>query len=851
MFKKYLVKLKTTIDQGDAREESFYPHLKELFEEYSEQNNISDIHITVSPRKTDAGNPDFRIWIGKYNIVGYIEAKKPGTDLDIIEESEQLERYLSTFHNVILTNFMEFRLYRNGQKVYHVQLKEVFNTHQDINELNNLFRTFFSFSIPKAYNAKSLAKELAKRTRFLSIMIEKELNNNMDNNYRLQGFYKAFHEYLSHSLTISQFADLYAQTLTYGLFSARSRTTKEFNRLLAYNNIPKTIGILRDIFRFISLEDPPENIEWIIDDIAEVLSLAEINSIMDRYYHDDKGKDPVIHFYETFLSEYDPKIREKRGVYYTPEPIVSYITRSVNNILKNNFNKCDGLGDNTVRVLDPAAGTLTFIVKSFQLALEEMKEKYGDGIKNDLIKEHLLKNFYAFELMMAPYAIGHLKMGFILEELGYVLSDEERFNLFLTNTLEMENIEKTNFPGMSSLSEESRMAGQIKKEEPILVIIGNPPYSANSANVSKKDVLFKKGEKYIKDYEIRSNEQNKVHLLPIFSKCRKNNVEIPQKTWIGEQIEYYKILNGDWINESNPKLLHDDYVKFIRFSQWKIEQEGQGVLGFITNHSYLNNPTFRGMRKSLLETFDQIYILDLHGNTITKEIALDGSVDKNVFDVRGGVAITLFIKNKELDKKNFKYNLWGKRKYKYKWLESNDIYSTDWKEIDVQPKFYVFSEQDSNYKKKYSKFISLLNIFPVNSTGIKTHRDHFVIDINKDVLKERILKFRNPDISDEDISDIYSLDDNRDWKLTNKRKKIQEDDSWEENFAQILYRPFDIRHIFYHYDAIDYGKENVMKNMKRDNLALLFSRQMGNNKVLPALITDLIADCHSITSSTS
>lgn len=298
------------------------------------------------------------------------------------------------------------------------------------------------------------------------------------------GFYEAFKKYLIATLTEKQFADLYAQTITYGLFAARTRADGDFNRKLAFNFVPHTIGILRDVFRFISLEEPPKSLQIIVDDIAEILNITDVNKILHEYHRTGKGRDPIIHFYETFLATYDPEIRERRGVYYTPEPVVSYIARSIHSILKSHFDLVDGLASEDVKLLDPAGGTLTFPAEAIRLAAEEFKEKYGAGGLHRWIKKHIFTNFYSFELMMAPYAIGHLKIGFIFDELGYKMADDERFKLYLTNTLEMEEIKQIAIPGISSLSEESHLAGKVKKEQPVLVILGNPPYSGISANIN-------------------------------------------------------------------------------------------------------------------------------------------------------------------------------------------------------------------------------------------------------------------------------------------------------------------------------------------------------------------------------
>ncbi|MBP9582649.1 MAG: N-6 DNA methylase [Ignavibacterium sp.] len=608
MIKNYLSNLFKSYQKGDAREESYYKHLADFISDFSESKRKKKIDVTILPKKTEAGNPDFRVWDGKQKIVGYIEAKDLGVNLDDVEDSEQLERYLSTFPNVILTNFTEFRLFRDGEKIDQVSITRPFvikklATAPPLEKEDKLFELldkFLDFSIPKTYTAKTLAVELAKRTKFLKDeIVTEELKIGTKS---IHSFYEAFKEFLIAGISENEFADLYSQTITYGLFAARLRAEKDFNRKLAYSLIPKSIGILRDVFKFISLEDLPLQMEIIIDDIAEVLNVADAKKILDHYYHEGKGSDPVLHFYETFLTEYDPATREKRGVYFTPEPGVSFIVRSIHQILKEKFNMPDGLASKDVTLLDPAGGTLSFMAKAIEVAVEEFVSKYGKGAVKTFLKDQILQNFYAFELMMAPYAIGHMKMSFLLEELGYRMEDDERVKYYLTNTLEMKELDESKFPGMSSLSAESHEAGKVKKQVPILVILGNPPYSGHSSNTGE---------------------------------------------WISEVIKEYYQVDGKPLGEKNPKWLQDDYVKFIRFSQWKIDQAGEGVLGFITNHSYLDNPTFRGMRQSLMNSFDEIYILDLHGNSLKKEKAPDGSKDENVFDIQQGVAICFMIKYKK------------------------------------------------------------------------------------------------------------------------------------------------------------------------------------------------------------
>jgi len=810
ILKNYLKDLFKTAKLGDAREESYYPDLKNFLESYDAKNN-KRFNITSLPKKTEGGNPDFRVWDGKNKIVGYIEAKDPKVEnLDSVEDSEQLKRYRDTFPNLILTNFFEFRLYRNGELIEKVQIARPFIIYQlqtappieNKEKFLQLLNKFFSFSIPRTITAKSLAIELAKRTRFLrnNVIAEELKEEKITGTQTLEGFYKAFKEHLIPLLNLQDFSNLFAQTIAYGLFAARTRAKNDFNRELAYKFIPATIGILRDVFRFISSTDLPQSMSWIIDDIAEVLKESQVKEIMENFYKEGKGKDPVVHFYETFLAEYDPKEREKRGVYYTPEPVVGYIVQSIHKLLKKKFGKEDGFATQSVTVLDPASGTLTFPAEAIRLAIQEVKNKYGEGSITSLIKDHILKNFYAFELMMAPYAIGHLKIGFVLDEYGYKLKENERFNLFLTNTLDFTKEDPNKFIFIEqTLAKESQEALKIKEEIPIMVIIGNPPYSGQSEN---------KGE------------------------------------WIKKQIEEYKKVNGEPLGEKNPKWLQDDYVKFIRFAQWKIEKSENGILGFITNHAWLDNPTFRGMRSSILNTFDEIYILNLHGSTLKKEKTPEGGKDENVFDIQPGVAITIAVKRKNSKEKKIKYaDLWGLRERKYDWLEKHDVDTTNWQSINPSYPHYFLVAKDEKSLAHYQKFIKITDIFSVNSVGVVTGRDDFVIDLDKQPLETRIRAFVDTNESDGFVKTAYKLKDKpaSKWYVAKAREKLRNDPNWEKSFTKILYRPFDERWIFYNPALIERGRENVMRHLLKPNLALLIKRQQ-KQEFSYALVSDKLTE---------
>ncbi|MCB5272209.1 MAG: N-6 DNA methylase [Candidatus Cloacimonetes bacterium] len=824
---KYLSDLQKIIDWGDAREESFYHCLKDLLETYARENRIAKCEVTILPKATEAGNPDFRIWDGKNHITGYIEAKKPEQyNLESISVSEQLKRYLGTFPNLILTNFYEFWLYQHGDFVCSATIASAINATQmrkapplsQIDEFEALFDRYFSFSLPAITDPKSLANALAKRTRFLrdEIIAIELAEEEKQGRKVLLGFYESFKKLLINNLTLDQFADLYAQTLTYGIFAARTRSTGEFNRELIHKYIPNTLGILKSIFKFISYEEPPKALEVLIDDIAEILCVTDIQQILHKYYQEGKGSDPIIHFYETFLSEYDPSLREKRGVYYTPEPVVGYIVRSIHSLLKSHFGLADGLASPEVTILDPAAGTLTFPAEAIKVAISEHSEKYGSGGIHKLIKEHILPHFHAIELMMAPYTVGHLKISYLLAEHGYEMADDERFKLYLSNTLEPDTPMQTELPITHDISEECALANKVKHQDPILVIMGNPPYSGASEN---------------------SNAWTE--------KLLKTDLDGAQS--------YYTI-DSSPLGERNPKWLQDDYVKFLRFAQWKIHKAGRGIVGMITNHGYLDNPTFRGMRQSLMNTFDEIYVLDLHGNSLKKEKAPDGGKDDNVFDIQQGTAIVLMIKSgKEEVHKVAHHELFGLRTEKYDWLEANDFKIDTYEELNPSSPFYLFHPEATG-NEHYLEWTSLPEIFPVNSVGIVTARDALTIQDSENQVRKTVHHFAS--LEAETARTTYRLGkDAQDWKVDFAQRDLNDSDLSDDRIKPILYRPFDTRYTYY--TGINRGfhcrpRNAVMKHMLEDNVGISTVRQVKSSDTWQhVLLSNGISESCYISNKTS
>ncbi len=584
---------------GDFREESFYPSFKHLIEDCSKLFEAqAGVKVLVAPRKTEAGIPDFRV--GKNGeIIGYIEAKPPDSNLEEIEDSEQLKRYRDSLPNLILTNFLELRLYRHGSLIDKVQVGRQFTLRslksppspEKLDSFFELLENFFSFSTPEIQKSSGLSVELAKKTRFLEHILQEELSRD---NEEVTRFYKAFQEELIETLTKERFADLYAQTITYGLFAARMKVQNGFKRETAWKSIPESLPLLKEIFYSMTGPHFPESIIWIVDDITQILEKADIPSILKEFKTTRWEEDPVIHFYETFLATYNPKERERLGVYYTPLPVVSYIVRSIHKLLKDGFGKAEGLATSDVTLLDPAAGTLTFVVQAIKQVQKELEDKKKEGLKKSYIEEHVLPHFHAFEILVAPYTVGHFKVSMVLEDMGYQFKEGKRFQFYLTNTLEMKDPKQISF--LIDLAKEGQEAKRIKEKVPILVVLGNPPYSVSSENKSE---------------------------------------------FIENLMDDYK---EDVREERNIQPLSDDYIKFIRFAHWKIAQAGKGILGFITNNSYLSGVIHRGMRRKLLETFDEIYILNLHGSSRIGEKTPDGGKDENVFDIQQGVAIALFVK---------------------------------------------------------------------------------------------------------------------------------------------------------------------------------------------------------------
>ena len=812
------------------REEYTEGSYRTPFENFIKGLNPNYNLVQEPKRTTGLGAPDFKAFY-KSQKIGFIETKHLNENLDRILETEQLKKYIESIDNLMLTNYLQFILIRKGRKIYECNLLTLSDlekgrliiSEDKISMFISLMGEFFDYKLSTITSAEELAFELSKRAKLLKELAAEQLLEDLkklengDSPSSIYDFYQGVKELIK-DIKIEDCADAYAQTVTYGLFLAKKNCPNALDRRIASYYIPKNVGIIKRIFLNISGEEFPPNISWIVDDIIDILNASKLDDILTKIdKRGKKDKDPIIFFYEDFLNYYEPEKRKHLGVYYTPRPVVNFIVNSVHSVLKKYFDKPLGFADGSVNVLDPAIGTGTFFWIAFLVTLGELKNQGLRGIIFEKIRNHLLKHFYGFEILITPYVISHLKLTDLLQKWHYTFRNDDRIQVYLTNTLEPSEVHGL-LPFLREITEESRIANQIKLQKPILVVMGNPPYSGISANKGEWiNKLLKEGYKRADDTKDDG---------------------------------YYKV-DGKPLGEKNPKWLQDDYVKFIRYAQWKIDKNGEGIVGFITNHSYLDNPTFRGMRESLLQSFDRIYILNLHGNALKKEKCPDGSKDENVFDIRQGVAIGIFIKNKKMgDKKVYYADLWGLREDKYHWLDRHTINNVDWQEVKPISPYYFFTLKDTELLEKYRKFPKLDEIFKEFSLSIQTHRDHFAIDFDENILKKRINILRDKRISDENIRQKFAIKDTSSWKLKEAREILNKIENLEEPIRSILYRPFDIRWIFYHSSIVDRMRKDIMKHMKNNNLALLTSRQQATRGFFHVFVSDIISESCVVSNKT-
>jgi predicted helicase len=821
---QYVQNLNTRYITGISRELSYRADLQYLLSAL-----LPDVLVTNEPaRMVECGKPDY-VLTKKGIAVGYIEAKDIGVNLENKSLKEQFDRYLS-LPNIIFTDYISFHFYKDRNFVTKVAIAEIQNS--KIVALPDNFEAFigliknFADTITQSIKSPTkLAEMMAGRAKMVANVIEDALNidDGNKNNSALKAQMLTFKSLLIHDISNRAFADLYAQTIAYGMFAARYHdpTLPTFSRQEAAMLIPKTNPFLRRLFQDIAGYDLDDRLIWIVDELVQVFLASDVAEIMRNFGTRTKQEDPVIHFYETFLAAYDPDLRKARGVWYTPEPVVKFIVRAVDDILKKEFGLPQGLADTSktkittkvltkttadarskakevdyirevhkVQILDPATGTGTFLAE----VVRQIHQKFEGqkGIWSNYVENNLIPRLNGFEILMASYAMAHLKLDLLLTETGFKPTKDQRFRVYLTNSLEESHPDAGNlFSGW--LSDEANEANNVKKDAPVMVVLGNPPYSVSSINKSN---------------------------------------------WIKNLIAVYKKdLNEKKLN------LDDDYIKFIRFGEYLINKNEEGILAYISNNSFIDGVTHRQMRKSLLESFDKIYILDLHGSTMKSETDKDGKKDENVFDIMQGVSINIFIRTNKKKSDSlgevFHCDFYGVRESKYSRLNSSNLIDLEWKKILANSPYYFFVPKDFSSELVYTEGFAINELFLEFGNGIGTDRDTLFYSFSSSELQNRFEFFYSNDCFNNQFVEKFNIKDSSSYNLLSKRKNTKFDAG---HIKKSLYRPFDQRFFYHNPQLISRPANEIMANFKLENLSLLVTRQISTSFFRHVFISNTICD---------
>ncbi|GAA8396182.1 DNA methyltransferase [Helicobacter pylori] len=848
MLKEYLESIKdlTTEDNELTHRPFLYNLLNRLKDHFNKEFKIEH-----EPKKEQGSQPDFRISFQGLNI-GYIENKRAEVDLKEISKSDQIRKYLELNPNLILTDYLNFMWVGKDENNAPLIKKEISiasldelskplkTNPQTERDLIELFKSFFNHEAAPITNAKDFATHLSPRTRYLKDALIKYQEKT-----QVSSIFNNFKEYLYEELSFEDFSDALAQTLTYSLFLAKlNHPFEKINLDNVRSSIPENFAVIREMADFLKKLDGIKEIQWLLNEILISINHVDMDSIL-KDLNDDK--DPYLHFYETFLSAYDPKLRESKGVYFTPDSVVKFIINALDSLLKTHFKDAplglkSALDNENIKLLDFATGTGTFLLEAFRKALEMRKTSDGGISTKEDKYQNLLKQFYGFEYLIAPYAIAHLNLSQAFkEEFKKPLKENDALKIILTNTL-IQPSEIAAYRGLNPIFETELLnAQEIKKDENILIITGNPPYSGASSN----EGLFEWEVKatYGIDPKFQTIEIEKKVKLTDKIKTLLKNIQTQKESSNKDALKNLKNLHSKYKlqNEQNPKWLLDDYVKFMRFAQNKIESLGHGLFGFISNNAFLDNPTFRGLRCSLLECYDELYILNLHGNARKKEKTPQGTDDENVFNIKQGVSINLFVKKVQTTKQKIHYyDVYGERAEKYAFLAQNDLNSIEWLELNPREPFYLLLPLQTHLLDEYEQGFSVKDMFQISSGGIITGRDHVVFHKKKESLLELLKDFST--LEPNELRRKYDIgNDSRDWRLEYAIRDVRANaDNSGKYIVSCQYRPFDYRWTYYTGKSrsfIAYPRGDVFKHMlppptnpktpnqTRKNVVLITSRR--------------------------
>jgi len=819
---KFISKVQAVYKTGAATEHSYRSAIEALF------GGLADgVTALNEPKRVACGAPDFIIQRGEIAI-GHVEAKDLGVGLSAMKDANrsQLERYRKALPNLIYTNCLDWDFYRNGELIASVTIADFLmgiQPHPDqFVVLENLLRDFIAQRPQTITSPKILAELMAGKAGLIKDVLYNAITADKDLRTELASQFEAFKEHLIHDITREDFADIYAETIAYGMFAARlhDHTLDTFSRQEALELLPKSNPFLRSLFSYIAGPDLDDRIKWIIDDLAQVFQAANVHKLMEGFGKLTGKNDPFLHFYETFLAAYNPAKRKARGVWYTPEAVVDFIVRAVDDVLQSDFGLSNGVADTSkviidwdtgqtdkkgkplkirkevhrVQILDPAAGTGTFLADVIKLIAPKVKD-VAPGMWSNYVEQDLIPRLHGFEILMASYAMCHMKLDMILTSLGYnPTGAPPRLSVYLTNSLEEGEPPNQTLPFAQWLSNEVKQANTVKRDMPIMCVIGNPPYNPSS----------------------------------------KNNSD-----WIKNQLRPYKEGLGE--RKIN---LDDDYIKFIRLAETFIERNGGGVVAMITNNSYLDGATQRLMRKHLRETFEKIFILNLHGDI--RNESTESNLDENVFDITQGVSIAIMsakVINRTTLADVYYADLIGKRKEKYEKLQAGSLKTMGFQAIAADQPRYGFKPQGGGLRGMYDRGLPVNKIFKSYSSGVQTKRDKICVAFERTDLLKVISDFKTLPASE--LRSKYTLPkDGRDWTIEKAKEDIRKEDG---TIIPFLYKPFDKRFIYYSGRTkgfVAYPRREVMQNVaSRENVCLITNRQTVRDEFSFALVTDAVC-CH-------
>jgi len=837
---QYVQILNTRYQAGISREHSYRGDLQTLLSEL-----LPDVLVTNEPARIACGAPDY-ILTKKDIPLGYIEAKDIGVDLGSKSLKEQFDRYRASLDNLIFTDYMDFHFYKDGNFVTQIAIAEIqagkiVALPDNFDTFNGLIKNFAATISQSIKSPTKLAEMMAGRAKMMADVIEKALNADDENNSTsaLMGQMQTFKTVLIHDINNRSFADIYAQTIAYGMFAARYHdpTLTTFSRQEAATLIPKTNPFLRRLFQDIAGYDLDSRLVWIVDELVQIFLASDVADIMRNFGTRTKQEDPVIHFYETFLAAYDPKLRKARGVWYTPEPVVNFIVRAVDDILKTEFGLPQGLADTSktkvktkvvtkatadarskvkevdyeqevhrVQILDPATGTGTFLAE----VIRQIHQKFEGqkGIWSRYVENDLIPRLNGFEILMASYAMAHLKLDLLLTETGFKPTKDQRFRVYLANSLEESH------PGAGTLfshwlSDEANQANDVKRDSPVMVVLGNPPYSIVSSNLSDSQRALVEKYKYV------------------------DGVKIKEKG----ALQFEKIIN-------------DDYVKFISLGERFVNNNDEGVLAYINNHNFIDSPELRGLRWNLCKSFDKIFIIDLHGNAKKKEVCPDGSPDSNVFLIQQGVSINIFVKSGKKQKNElaevYYSECWGERNQKFDFLATHNLSNIAFKKANIAAPYFLFKFRDTALTAEYLSLFSVRDIFIKDSTGIISARDNMVIDNDKSKIFERVVSFGSSTLANGDLCKSLQISLKKGWDIDNARARVKSFSDVNGMIRPLQYRPFDTRFIFYDDSLVWTTAKPIMRNfLNGDNVGLLAGKKgqvVGSMPWNLVFISKLMAD---------